>query len=738
MKTRESPERENEFAEVPILKPFHYPIPFPFIPLVSGLYEWRLEIIHPRWPIQRPYPLPIPEPLPRPLPSPMPRPESEALIPLWFGREELCLDVDRHYPQMVASGTIHAFISSRTHWIANLTVTGTNSWTGTIWYKDGDISFFPYTNVEIEVVSGWFTYQRRATVTFSGGGRPNRVRTFKFKSPYFHPVDFEFDSAEGETATISVDTCAHPNRPATVPCETLTVQEVYQRAGFDVTTSPGGIVPLVGAGSNARWSDQEMHDAMQTYWSRFASKARWAMWVFFASLHEQGTSLGGIMFDDIGPNHRQGTSIFNDSFISNAPAGDANPAAWVQRTIFWTTCHEMGHAFNLAHSWQKSLVFQGKGPWIPLADEPEARSFMNYPDNVSGGQSAFFADFEYGFSDGELLFMRHAPARFVQMGNADWFDHHGFQEVNISPEPALKLELRVNRERVIFEFMEPVTLELKLTNISSQPRLVDENLLSMADSLTAILKRDDKPARQFIPYAQYCWLPGKRVLMPGESVYESLFVSAGRNGWDMAEPGYYTVQVALHVDGEDIVSDELRVRVAPPRGYDEEFLAQDFFSNDVGRIIAFDGSRFFTKGNDTLHEVAEKLSDRRVALRASLALGNEVMREYKQLVDNPEEPRRKLGIKIQPAQPEEARRLLATALTAQMATAVESVGHINFKRYVDRFSDLLTQQGAIEEAVKSQDALYQTMSTRQVNGRKILSRVLQDIKERRDSYKTKK
>jgi len=108
------------------------------------------------------------------------------------------------------------------------------------------------------------------------------------------------------------------------------------------------------------------------------------------------------------------------------------------------------------------------------------------------------------------------------------------------------------------------------------------------------------------------------------------------------------------------------------------------------------------------------------------------------LVEDLKEPRKQLGIQILPGQPEEARQLLAAALTAQTASAVESFGHIDFKRHVDRLSDWLAQQGAIENAVQSQDALYQTMSTRQVHGRKILDRVLQEIKERRDSYKTKK
>ncbi|UCE46192.1 MAG: hypothetical protein JSW47_11275 [Phycisphaerales bacterium] len=481
-----------------------------------------------------------------------------------------------------------------------------------------------------------------------------------------------------------------------------------------------------------------MHDAMQTYWSRFASKSQWAMWVFFAALHEMGTGLGGIMFDDIGPNHRQGTSIFNDSFISSAPTGDPNPAAWVQRMLFWTACHEMGHSFNLAHSWQKQHPPSWGTPWIPLANEPEARSFMNYPYRVSGGQTAFFSDFEYRFSDGELLFMRHAPARFVQMGNADWFDHHGFEEAGVSPEPTLKLELRINREKAIFEFMEPANLELKLTNISAQPQLVDERLLSSTDSMTVILKKDGKPARQFAPYAQYCWEPGKNVLMPGESIYEPLSISAGRNGWDMAEPGYYTIQVALHAESEDIVSNALRVRVAPPRGYDEEFLAQDFFCEDVGRVIAFNGSRFLTKGNEILHEVAEKLSDRRVALHASLALGNEVAGEYKQLVEDKKEPRKQLGIRILHAQPKEARKLLDVALTAKMAASVESIGHIGFKRYVDSYSDWLAAQGAPEDAAKTQDALYETMSARKVHGRKILDKVQGEIKKRSESYRTKK
>lgn len=226
--------------------------------------------------------------------------------------------------------------------------------------------------------------------------------------------------------------------------------------------------------------------------------------------------------------------------------------------------------------------------------------------------------------------------------------------------------------------------------------------------------------------------------MPGESDYESLFVSVGRNGWDLAEPGYYTIQVCLHLDQEDMVSAPLNLRIAPPRGYDEEWLAQDFFSDDVGRILTFDGSQFLEKGNDTLREVAGKLSDRKVAFHARVALGNVKARKYKQL-DLGKEKQEVMSvhmargkIKVTPANVEEARKELSAALTDQKDVSAESLGHIDYKWYVDRFSDWLAEQGAIKEAAKTQDDLYQTLLAR-----KVLDSVLQEIKKRRDGYKQK-
>ncbi len=672
----------------------HQAVPWP-IPLlrVSGRYE-----IHPRL-------LPI-HPI-QPIPSWHPGPSAKngtdeaVAIPIpWplLRRGILHLDVDDNFPQNTASGTLQIGLQSTVHWVARLARVSGVHWTGNIWYKDGAAASFPYTSVDIQLTNA-LSPQREATVRFKGSGLADAVFQFEYRSRSYYPVEFEFDHAPDAHPVFSIDTHAHPNHPSTLAAGTLSIQDVYSRAGFEVSTSPGSSeIPKALAGADGMWSDMELHDAMQTYWSRFANKAQWAMWVFFGALHEQGTSLGGVMFDDIGPNHRQGTSIFSESFIKNPPAGDAAPAAWVKRMVFWTACHEMGHGFNLAHSWQKAMGT----PWIPIANEPEARSFMNYPYNVTGGQTAFFSDFRFRFSDPELLFMRHAPERFVEMGNAAWFDHHGFEQAAVSAEPAFRLDLRLNRPQKRLQFIEPAMVDVVLTNVSEQPKLVRERILTNLAALTVVVKREGRPAREYRPYASYCSEPALRVMRPKESMIESIFLGAdrasSREGWLLAEPGNYTVQALLRVGEEEIVSAPLQVRVDTPNSYEEERLAQDFFSDEVGRVLFFDGSNVLKTANDTLRELIGKLPSSCAAIHAGVALARAASGERK-VLDLTNETRQmssasnaKGKVSKVKSQPGEAQRLFKAALESKPDLAAQSLGQSDFQFYVDRYAETLASE----------------------------------------------
>ena len=402
--------------------------------------------------------------------------------------------------------------------------------------------------------------------------------------------------------------------------------------------------------------------------------------------------------------------------------------------VFWTAVHEMGHAFNLAHAWQKHLGT----PWLPLTSDPEARSFMNYPYNVSGGVPAFFGSFRFRFTDQELLFLRHAPERFVQMGNANWFDNHGFQQADVSEQPMLRLQVRVNRDRGVFEYLEPVVLELKLTNIADEPQLIEDSLLKSLDHFTIIIKKDGREARQYQPFARYCWREKKAVLQPDESLFESIFVSAGTGGWDISEPGNYQVRLCLHHHDEDIVSNTLTLRVLHPRSQDEEVLAQDYFSDEVARVLAFDGSQYLESPNDTLRELSARFKDCRAAIHANIALGMPLLRPFKRIqfaANNTAAAGAggSSGSVAASLADEKATEYILAALgeTSQQASlSAESLGHVDYRYYAEHFTDALVQAGDRDAAVDNQKRLTNTLANRRVKGRRVAADVLRQVQER--------
>lgn len=683
---------------------------------------------------------PIPGPIPIPIPTPLPP------IPIRFcaavsGRYTLNnpilppvprlnllsvtvrVDVDRFLPQnRISIEVSRLFPRSTAHAIAEVTsdqCLGINrrKIQAKITYRDGNSALIPGDDVLFEAARGRGINYGHYTLTISGSGVPTKSYSLKLQSQRFDPVEFEVDRVENaDEAVTDYDTGSHPNRPSDLPVETLTLESVYRRSGFDVVMSPNtSVIPTTDAGANGKWSDSEMHNAMVTYWSRFADKPQWAMWVLYAAQHDQGHSLGGIMFDDIGANHRQGTAIFTDSFIQDAPAGDPNPAAWRRRMVFWTAVHEMGHAFNLAHAWQKSLSTpQAPGdPWIPLADEPESRSFMNYPFRVSGGQAAFFSDFRFRFSDDELVFMRHAPRRFVQMGNSDWFVNHGFEAPNaLSQSGNWTLTIRPNRELNAFRFLEPVVMEFKLTNTSGQAATMDDHLLADGRHFSVIIQREGGQPRRWRPLITRCHEEHAKALKNGESIYGSHTIAASTNGWLIDEPGFYKVQAAVDVEGEIVVSNVLRLFVAPPKTDEESRLAPDYFTEDVGRALVFGGAPALVTAEATLAKVVEDCPNHPAAVHAALALSGPRLAEYKLL--DAGAGRDKLAIRSQPADLQEAAKTQLNALLESPEQSAETMGHICYFEKLDKLADALAEAGDDKGAKKVVQGTVAAMKSRAV------------------------
>lgn len=706
---------------------------FPLRPLPmrrSGVYSRQVQVPppHPFPPVGPPIPIPVVPPIP-PEPGGPAGPGAIETTPaagiapavdgaeaavadedsaLSLIREELRVDVDGLFPTMTVSGTIFRLFGGSLTWIARVTPEPGGTYAGPISYRDGTSALEPHTDIRVQLTGFWVTGAMKAHVTFSGGGQRGVTRTYDYDRAHFREVGVEFDCASDAGSPVTTyNLGAHPNRPADLPTSTLSIEDVYTRQGIKMTSTGGGdTIPIAEAGTNLQWSDIEMHDAMQRHWSKWADVAQWQLWTLFAGQHELGSSLGGIMFDDMGVAQRQGCAVFYNSFISDPPpTGDPNPAAFVQRMRFWTAVHEIGHTFNLAHAWQKSMGT----PWIPLADEPESRSFMNYPYRVSGSTTAFFSNFYYRFSDAELLFLRHAPERFVEQGNAAWFDHHAFEQARRASSTALELTLRVNRDEARFQALEPVIGELKLKNTSNVPVVVDKYCLYSED-VTIIVAPDRAMARRWLPYSRYCYRAEPHVLQPGESLYASCFLSAGRDGWDLAEPGRYRIYAALRTPAGHVLSAPMQVRLDPPASREEEMLAPDVYTDKVGRVLAFGGSRVLDRANDILRETIERLPDRRIAMHAAAALGAVTAVPGRVLAyADGQEPRFDLS---DPA-PQTAAPLLERAY-GDLNTSAETFGHIRVTERVEQVAGAMADTDARAGAADLTSRLATTLEQRNV------------------------
>ena len=452
------------------------------------------------------------------------------------------------------------------------------------------------------------------------GGQPGAAYICKHVSAFLRSVILEQDRQD----TVATPFASYNTGllPSGGPARTLSVAAAYAEAQIEMQAS--GAVDVVNtseAGANASWSDAELHAAMVNHFSLWRDVPQWAVWLLHAQLHDLGPGLLGIMFDQVG-RQRQGAAVFY--------AGLAGSSSDQQRLQLYTCVHELGHCFNLLHSWQKSLATP------PASDRPSALSWMNYPWRFPGGPAAFWSAFAFQFDNEELVHVRHGFRDAVIMGGNPFTvgsaleDPGGWRDA-IEDDSGLRLELQSPRN---FTCGVPVSVTLVLSTTDLRGKRVGRNLRPRNGAVEVAIQQPSGRVLVYRPLLQHCVRDDDGVVLDGDrpAISETAFLHYGQDGFYFEQPGTYRLRARYHApDGSIVLSDLHTLRVKSPITAEDQEAAELMFGDEQGTLLYLVGSDFkgLQAGNDAFAELRERFPDHPLAQVAALVQGVNEAREFK-------------------------------------------------------------------------------------------------------------
>ena len=418
----------------------------------------------------------------------------------------------------------------------------------------------------------------RIAVDLAGGYQDIIAGRLEWQGSYMRRLTVEVDGLQGTRP---------PESYTTRDGEEMTLQRAFERAGFDIHVH---VDPFQGHGPDRYrtrgYTLAEIHAAMLEVRNPLPADRLHVHVLVSSYLAGRGNrGVLGIMYDfgraDINWRPREGVAIFYDHPMLSDPRV---PEAMRRREYLFTAVHEIGHALNLLHSFDKA--------------RPGAVSWLNYPHLYPFGYEApeghdgtreFWGRFEETFDEEELFHLHHASVREVAGGGFPF----GVYEEGVSTPfggPATPRrtalganplwaapEVRVNLRAVksSYHLGEPVFMKVGVQNMGSQPHLVPDSLDPTDGYLRVFLRRPDGQVVRYLPPVQLC-KPSQRVLLrKGQKPLRypgfPLFLSS--RGPVFTEPGVYHVYVQLSgVDGGRFAqSDETPVRILHPDRQTEAF-----------------------------------------------------------------------------------------------------------------------------------------------------------------------
>lgn len=576
-----------------------------------------------------PHPIPMPFPLPFPRPFPLPfRAASGRYRSSAVGFQlELRVDVDGRRPLRRLSGDYYSVGGSTTTYFGSWTVDAVNITTtaSAVTVVGTARTTWPTTFTVAKVTIARTTIFRPAppaTITWSTpSGATGATYTCNWEAGAFRTVELEQDCESGVTPFSSYNTGSLSSGG---PARTLSVAGAYSESGIQVLDTGGANV--VNTPANHLWTNASLHNAMQNHFSRWQERPQFKVWLLHARAHEFGTGLRGIMFDQQGL-QRQGCASFYQAI---QPSTSPN-----LREQLYVNVHELGHCFNLFHSFHKSFMTP------PLPNRPGALSWMNYPQNYNpgggapSGSAAFWAAFPFQFDDLELAHLRHGFRNAVIMGGNPFGTGAALEVADeyadrVSDTSGLRLQIQASDDRPLLGT--PVVLEIRLAAERTQQVHKREQLHPKYGFVHVAVSRPRGDVITHQPPVRHCVDPD--LVVSGNSEEQSISAYIGYDagaGQVFEDTGTYRIRASyVAPDGSVIVSNITTVRIAAPRTDADDQAADLLLGDQAGMTLTLLGSdsRHLSEGTAALETVLEAHSEHPGAVYAKLALGINAARPF--------------------------------------------------------------------------------------------------------------
>lgn len=534
---------------------------------------------------------------------------------------------------------------------------------------------------------------------------------------FFRALRLEIDvckSVNAEPTLPRYGTHSLKQRPPGLDDRILTLERAYGEAGVGLVLSAEDRTVIDDSVLEA-WTDAELHNAMEHHFKQYKGPwPKWEMWGLLAGQY-QDDLVGGLMFDYAGADsgageapERQGFAVFRKHEWFNELVPDPTTTAQFEaaRKFLWTFVHESGHAFNLLHSFDKN--------------RENSRSWMNYDwkyDDLHG-EGAYWKAFAFSFDDEELLHIRHGNRSSVIMGGDPW-SSGGHAEsppgaehlrmppgamASLSGEPPLEILLR---SQPYFEFLEPVSIEVRARNLLPIPVSVSAALHPEFGTVTVYVRRPDGRIVEYMPIS--CKLAQDRSITLSPAGAEdasdrhsrTVFVSYGRYGYYFDEPGQYSVRAVYHGPGNLLIpSNVLRLRIGHPKNEEADRRAQDFFSYEAGTALYLGGSHspFLAAGMETLLAMIEEQGNTLAAGKTAARIARGVGLPFHDLeLDSREDLPRNVLYRVSAGEAEQALRLTDIAVE-QFERYRSPALNLVLERVVRTRADMLLRLGDPERA----------------------------------------